>query len=262
MLSISATAGSCPVIARSRRQSACLATHRLAACRAKVVRWTCRRPGNRCPKWRRKWACRPRSVSRPRNSPPISTATTSLSARTGAGPRWPSRHSRHRSRTRSPTTQNTRMMRVSRSMAAAHEAALPQTNRRRAPESYATSTARKNLHIGLAGTRREVALELRELAEDFERSDGAALSRDRIVCRVAVAAVTVVAPTLPITGGDWRYPGSFWAAIAGLAWGVAYAFSSRRQHRRVGRLEALAARWLGGEPPGAGMTRIMTRLQQ
>jgi hypothetical protein len=74
----------------------------------------------------------------------------SLSARTGAGPRWRSRHSRHRSRTRSSTTQNTTMMRVSRSMAAAHEAALPQTNRRRASESYATSTARKNLHIGLA----------------------------------------------------------------------------------------------------------------
>src|SRR4051794_41962547 len=35
------------------------------------------------------------------------------------------------------------MMRVSRSMAAPHEAALPQTSRRRASESYATSTARK-----------------------------------------------------------------------------------------------------------------------
>src|SRR3954469_5532460 len=150
MLSISATAGSCPVIARSRRQSACLATHRFAAWRRNVVRWTRRRPGNRWPKWRRKWACRPRSVSRPRNSPTISTVSTSLSARTGAGPRWRSRHSRHRSRTKSSTTQNTAMMRVSRSMAATHEAALPQTNRRRASESYATSTARKNLHIGLA----------------------------------------------------------------------------------------------------------------
>src|SRR3954451_3352278 len=125
MLSISATAGSCPVIARSRRQSACLATHKFAACRAKVVRWTCRRPGNRCPKWRRKWACRPWSVSRPRNSPTISTVSTSLSARTGAGPRWRSLRPRQRSRTKSSTTQNTTMMRVSRSMAAAHEAALP-----------------------------------------------------------------------------------------------------------------------------------------
>src|SRR4051794_5900300 len=25
-----------------------------------MVRWTCRRPGNRWSKWRRKWACRPR----------------------------------------------------------------------------------------------------------------------------------------------------------------------------------------------------------
>jgi len=38
-------------------------------------------------------------------------------------------------------------------MAATHEAALPQTNRGRASESYATSTARKNLHIGLADER-------------------------------------------------------------------------------------------------------------
>src|SRR5437763_16761990 len=70
MLSMSVTAGSCRAIARSRRQSACLVAHRFAACRAKVVRWTVRRPGNRWPKWRRKWACRPRSVSRPRNSGP------------------------------------------------------------------------------------------------------------------------------------------------------------------------------------------------
>src|SRR4051794_39209264 len=40
MLSMSVTAGSCPAIAASRRQSACLVAHRFAACRAKVVRWT------------------------------------------------------------------------------------------------------------------------------------------------------------------------------------------------------------------------------
>src|SRR3954454_21617694 len=175
MLSISATAGSCPVIARSRRQSACLATHKVAACRAKVVRWTCRRPGNRWPKWRRKWACRPRSVSRPRNSPTISTVSTSLSARTGAGPRWRSRHSRHRSRRKSSTRQNTTMMRVSRSMAAAHEVALPRTNRCRAPESYGTSAARENPHVGLAGVEGGAAVRIEaQLLADLPQDEPAA----------------------------------------------------------------------------------------
>ena len=54
MLSTSVTAGSCPAIARSRRQSACLVAHRFAAWRANLVRCTACSPGNRWPKWRRK----------------------------------------------------------------------------------------------------------------------------------------------------------------------------------------------------------------
>lgn len=101
-----------------------------------------------------------------------------------------------------------------------------------------------------ASARREVALEIRKLAEDFARSDEAALFRTRIVCWVVTAVVTIVTLILLIMGGDWRYLGFFWAAFVGLTW-AAYALSSHRQRQQTGRLRALATRWLGGEPPGA-----------
>src|SRR3954468_16996114 len=56
-------------------------------------------------------------MSRPRNSPTISTVSTSLSASTGVGPRWRGLRSWQRSRTKSSTRQNTATIRVSRSMA-------------------------------------------------------------------------------------------------------------------------------------------------
>jgi hypothetical protein len=103
----------------------------------------------------------------------------------------------------------------------------------------------------LAGARREVALEIQKLAEDFERSDEAALRRTRIVCWVVVAAVTAIVLILLLAGGDGRYLGLSWAAVVGLTW-AGYALSSRRQRQQTGRLRALATRWLSREPPAAG----------
>ena len=91
----------------------------------------------------------------------------------------------------------------------------------------------------LASARREVALEIQKLAEDFERSDDAALRRTRIVCWVVAAVVTVVVLILLLAGGD------------GLTW-AGYALSSRRQRQQTGRLRALATRWLDAGPPATG----------
>jgi Flp pilus assembly protein TadB len=108
----------------------------------------------------------------------------------------------------------------------------------------------KNME-SVAGARREVALEIQKLAEDFEKSDEAALHRTRIVCWVVVAVVTVIILILLLMGGDWRYLGFFWVVIVGLTW-TGYALSSRRQRQQTGRLRALATRWLNGEPPATG----------
>jgi Flp pilus assembly protein TadB len=99
--------------------------------------------------------------------------------------------------------------------------------------------------------RREVALELEKLAQDFERSDEAALLRTRITSWVVAAVVTVVMLILLIVGGDWRYLGFFWLIIVGLTW-MSYMLSSRRQRQQTERLRALASRWLQGQPPAAG----------
>jgi hypothetical protein len=99
----------------------------------------------------------------------------------------------------------------------------------------------------LAGARREVALEIQKLAEDFERSDEAALRRTRIVCWVVAAVVTAIVLILLLAGGDGRYLGLSWAAVVGLTW-AGYALSSRRQRQQTGRLRALAARWLSADP--------------
>jgi hypothetical protein len=103
----------------------------------------------------------------------------------------------------------------------------------------------------LAGARREVALEIQKLAEDFERSDEAALRRTRIVCWVVVAVVTAIVLILLLVGGDGRYLGLSWAAVVGLTW-AGYALSSRRQRQQTGRLRALATRWLNAGPPATG----------
>ena len=97
--------------------------------------------------------------------------------------------------------------------------------------------------------RREVALDIQKLAEEFERSDEAALYRTRLVCWVVTALVTVLVLILLPMSGDRRYLGLFWVAIVGLTW-AGYAFSSFRQRRQTAQLRALANRWLTPTPPG------------
>ncbi len=101
----------------------------------------------------------------------------------------------------------------------------------------------------VAAARREVALDIQRLAEEFERSDEAAFYRTRLVCWVVTALVTILALVVLMMGGDRRYLGLFWVATVGLTW-AGYAFSSLRQRRQTGRLRALANRWLAPTPPG------------
>src|SRR4051812_30257499 len=102
----------------------------------------------------------------------------------------------------------------------------------------------------VAAARREVALEIQRLAEEFEASDEAAFRRSRIICWGVTAAVTIVILALLVMGGDRRYLGFFWVVIIGLTW-AGPLFSSYRQRRQTSRLRALATRWLGREPPPA-----------
>jgi Flp pilus assembly protein TadB len=95
----------------------------------------------------------------------------------------------------------------------------------------------------VADARREVALEVQKLAEDFERDDEAAFRRTRIACWIVVAIVTVIILGLLVLGGDARYLGVFWLILVGLIW-AGYALSSRRQRQQTACLRALASRWL------------------
>jgi hypothetical protein len=99
----------------------------------------------------------------------------------------------------------------------------------------------------IADPRREAALEIQKLAEDFERDDEAAFRRTRIGCWVVAAIVTVIMLGMMALGGDARYLGVFWLIIVGLIW-AGYALSSRRQRQQTSRLRALAARWLSTGP--------------
>jgi len=103
----------------------------------------------------------------------------------------------------------------------------------------------------VADARREAALEIQKLAEDFERDDEAAFRRIRIACWVVVAIVTIMILGLLVIGGDARYLGVFWLIIVGLTW-AGYALSTRRQRQQTGRLRALATRWLSAAPTVGG----------
>jgi Flp pilus assembly protein TadB len=102
-----------------------------------------------------------------------------------------------------------------------------------------------------ADARREVALEIQKLAEEFEKDDEAAFRRNRIACWVGVAVVTLVILVVVTLGGDARYLAVFWLIIVGLIW-AGYALSSRRQRQQTSRLKALASRWLSGGPAVGG----------
>jgi Flp pilus assembly protein TadB len=98
-----------------------------------------------------------------------------------------------------------------------------------------------------ADARREAALEIQKLAEDFEREDEAALRRTRIACWVVAAIVTIIILGMMALGGDARYLGVLWLIMVGLIW-AGYALSSRRQRQQTDRLRALATRWLSAGP--------------
>jgi Flp pilus assembly protein TadB len=98
-----------------------------------------------------------------------------------------------------------------------------------------------------ADARREAALEIQKLAEDFEKEDQAAFRRTRIACWVVAAIVTIILLGIMALGGDARYLGIFWLIIVGLIW-AGYALSSRRQRQQTDRLRALATRWLSAGP--------------
>ena len=110
----------------------------------------------------------------------------------------------------------------------------------------------------IADARREVALEIQKLAEDFERDDEAAFRRTRIACWVVVAVVTIIILGLLVIGGDARYLGVFWLIIVGLTW-AGYALSRRRQRQQTGRLRALATRWLRRSNGRRGLRRRLGR---
>jgi Flp pilus assembly protein TadB len=95
----------------------------------------------------------------------------------------------------------------------------------------------------ITDARREAALEIQKLAEDFEKEDEAAFRRTRIACWVIAGIVTIIILGMIALGGDARYLGIFWLTIVGLTW-AGYALSRRRQRQQTGRLRALAARWL------------------
>ena len=99
----------------------------------------------------------------------------------------------------------------------------------------------------ITDARREVALEIQKLAEDFERDDEAAFRRTRIACWVIAAIFTIIILGLLALGGDARYLGVFWLILVGLTW-AGYALSSRRQRQQTGRLRTLATRWLSADP--------------
>jgi hypothetical protein len=98
--------------------------------------------------------------------------------------------------------------------------------------------------------RRHAGRELQMLADEFERSDEAAFRRTRIACWIIFGIVSLVILVLLMAGADWRYLGTFWVGIVGLAWG-AYALSRRRQRQQTGQLRELANRWLAGSPSRA-----------
>jgi Flp pilus assembly protein TadB len=102
-----------------------------------------------------------------------------------------------------------------------------------------------------AEARRKAALEIRKLAEDFEKEDEAAFRRTRIACWVIAAIVTIIILGMMALGGDARYLGVFWLIIVGLIW-AGYALSSRRQRQQTDRLKALATRWLSTDPEDRG----------
>jgi predicted cobalt transporter CbtA len=104
----------------------------------------------------------------------------------------------------------------------------------------------------LTAARREVALEVESLAQEFEASDNAAFQRSRMIAWIVTAAATAVALILLMFGADGRYLTAFWLIFVGLVW-AGHFLSTRRQRQQTAKLRALANRWLQ-EPQSAART--------
>ena len=107
----------------------------------------------------------------------------------------------------------------------------------------------------LTAARREIALEIQSLADEFQTSDEAALRRSRIICWISTGLVTALVLILLVMGADSRYLGFFWVVVVGLVW-ASHLLSSRRQHLQTARLRTLATRWLDGVVSPAERSRL------
>lgn len=105
----------------------------------------------------------------------------------------------------------------------------------------------------LTAARREVALEVESLAQEFEASDNAAFQRSRMIAWIVTAAVTAIALILLVFGADGRYLTVFWVVLVGLVW-AGHFLSTRRQQQQTAKLRALATRWLQAAPAPPGPT--------
>lgn len=95
--------------------------------------------------------------------------------------------------------------------------------------------------------RREVALDIERLADDFEVSDETAFKTSRIIIWIILGLVALVVLVLLFAGSDWRYALGTLAAAAAVLWG-GYWLSARRQRRQTRRLRELAAKWMDLSP--------------
>jgi hypothetical protein len=95
--------------------------------------------------------------------------------------------------------------------------------------------------------RREVALDIENLADSFAVSDERALKASRIGIWVILGIVSLVIVLLLFAGSDWRYVMATWASSATVLWG-GYGLSARRQRQQTRRLRELATKWMEGNP--------------
>ena len=102
--------------------------------------------------------------------------------------------------------------------------------RRARPVTCATAGDRMD---PVAAARREVALDIQRLAEEFERSDEAAFYRTRLVCWAVTALVTILAER-GVAGGAGR------GCARGGRRGGAYRMSGRTEHVSAGRADPLS----------------------
>lgn len=106
---------------------------------------------------------------------------------------------------------------------------------------------REMTEMNAQSARRDAALELQQLAIEFEAADLAAFRRIRVLCWLILAIATAVVIVFLIAGGDWRYMLGFWLIVQLLTWG-SYLLSARRQKQQTDQLKQLSAKWMADQP--------------